>query len=604
MKFIKRIFVAILAVVLIVTTTSCDTTPKRDASEFDDFSRQVLELVIGSDELSINFFFKNPENFGLEHGEPYLPVPSSSANIIGNILINTIIGQVDWFDMNELTFDQQMTANVIKDLLDTINNQVKDEAYLDSNYLGSYLGYQAQLPILLLRYNFREEADIVNYFKFLDLVPETFKTYVEFEIEKADNGYGMPDFVIDNVVNQCEGFLTNIDSEEELHFMISGVNNKIDECDFLTSDLKTYYKELNASKVRGPLKEGYKYVFENLPALKGRATNNMGLAHYVGEDGEKIGKNFYTKIFQEAVGYDVSVEDALLYVEEKLVSSYDKVINLSKQIKNDPTLLEEYNSIEFMTLGIEEQLDYYKNNLQDLPEISDSIVVTIDYVDESIEDHFSPAAYFVSAVDEHVNEFIILNRSEITYVDEQGNTVLDTDYLSTTLAHEGYPGHLYQNVYFKNTNPNLLRLLLGDLGYKEGWAKYSERLSLDLYFDKNNTSDDIRELYYEELNFEAAFYTKLDIGIHYLGWTIEEMTEYVQSYYQADDEKCIAIYQQLVEIPTNYPTYFYTYLKIVDLVNKTNEQGISLYDFHKAFLDCGPVPLKYVEEHLNKTLFN
>ena len=167
MKFIKRIFVAILALFVIITTSSCGT-PKRDASEFDDFADSVLTLVIGSDELSINYFFKNPEDYGIEHGEPYLPKPATSSGVIGNILINSILGQVEAFDMNELSLDQRMTAYLIKDLLASINNKVTDESYLDSNYLGSYLGYQAQLPILLLQYNFRNENDIINYFFFLD----------------------------------------------------------------------------------------------------------------------------------------------------------------------------------------------------------------------------------------------------------------------------------------------------------------------------------------------------------------------------------------------------------------------------------------------------
>lgn len=601
MKFIKRIFVAILALFVIITTFSCGTPPKRDASEFDDFADSVLTLVIGSDELSINYFFKNPEDYGIEHGEPYLPKPTTSSGLIGNILINSILGQVEAFDMNELSLDQRMTAYLIKDLLASINNKVTDEAYLDSNYLGSYLGYQAQLPILLLQYNFRNENDIINYFGFLELVPETFKAYVEFEIKKADNGYGMPDFVIDKVLGQCEGFLTNIDNPDELHFMISGVNNKIDESDFLTPELKEHYKELNATKVRGPLKEGYKYVLDNLSVVKGRATNNMGLAHYVGKDGEEIGKNYYEKIFKDAVGYDITVEEALQYVEGILEVSHAKVVEHANKIKNDPALLDAYQSIVFMPEDIEGQLEYYKNSFTNVPEINKDLVINIKYIDESIEDYFSPAAYITSAVDEHVNEFILLNRKEITYTDDNGEVHLDTEYLYTTLAHEGYPGHLYQNVYFKSTDPHVLRLLLGDVGYKEGWAMYAERLSYELYFDTHEVDETIEAYYIDEMTFTAAFYTKLDIGIHYLGWTLEEVTSYIQTYFGTDEETCRAVYEQLVEIPTNYPTYFFSYLKLLEMREEVLSKGYDLFDFHKAYLDCGPVPLKYVEEYIDET---
>ena len=411
----------------------------------------------------------------------------------------------------------------------------------------------------------------------------------------------MPDFVIDKVLGQCEGFLTNIDNPDELHFMISGVNNKIDESDFLTPELKEHYKELNATKVRGPLKEGYKYVLDNLSVVKGRATNNMGLAHYVGEDGEEIGKNYYEKIFKDAVGYDITVEEALQYVEGILEVSHAKVVEHANKIKSDPALLDAYQSIVYMPEDIEGQLEYYKNSFTNVPEINKDLVINIKYIDESIEDYFSPAAYITSAVDEHVNEFILLNRKEITYTDDNGEVHLDTEYLYTTLAHEGYPGHLYQNVYFKSTDPHVLRLLLGDVGYKEGWAMYAERLSYELYFDTHEVDENIEAYYIDEMTFTAAFYTKLDIGIHYLGWTLEETTSYIQTYFGTDEETCRAVYEQLVEIPTNYPTYFFSYLKLIEMREEVLSKGYDLFDFHKAYLDCGPVPLKYVEEYIDET---
>ena len=600
MKFIKRIITAILVFFVIITTSSCNLLPKRDPSQFDNFSRQVFDLVIGTDEFAINYYFKNPENYGIDHGEPYLPIPTTESNALGTALLNVILGQVKHFNYNELSFDQKMTYHLIEDLIDKINDNTTDRIYLDANYLGSYLGYQAQLPILFLQYNFRSETDIINYFAFLDLVPETFKAYVEFEKEKANHGYGMPDFVIENVVGQCEGFLKNIDDTKNVHFMITEVNKKIDEVDFLSSDLKAYYKSLNESKVRGPLKEGYQYVVNNLPSLKGRATNNMGLAHYVGENNEQIGKNYYQKIFQEAVGYDVTIDEALAYIEGILEESYLDLRAYANIIKNDPEIKYDSDTLEFMPEDIEGQLEYYKNSFVNVPEISKDLVINIKYVDESIADYFSPAAYVTSAIDEHVNEFIYLNRSSITITDELGQTSLNTDYLVTTLAHEGYPGHLYQNVYFKSTNPNLLRLLIGNTGYKEGWANYAERLAYDLYFDNHDYDDAIRNYYIENLRFEAAFYTKLDIGIHYLGWTLEETASYINTYFEASEEDCIAIYQQLIEVPTNYPTYFYTYLKINDLRDYMLSKGYSLYDFHKAYLDCGPVPLKYVESSIKE----
>lgn len=602
MKHLKKIFVVVLLFITLLTTSSC-TPSKSDPSEFKGFSEEVLSLVVGGDELTINYFFQNPEDYGIVGGNIMLPTPSSSQSPIGMILLNAILGKVDTFDYSELSFDQQMTANIIKDLRDDLNDTVTDEAYMSSNYLGSYLGYQAQLPVLLLRYNFRDVDDLDNYFAYIDLVPDTFRSYVDFEIEKADNGYGMPDFVINKVLGQVRGFLTDIDSNTNIHFMISSINKRIDELDFLTQEEKNYYKNLNIEKVRGPLANGYRYVLENLPSVLGKAKNNMGLAHYV-KDGKNVGKMYYQEAFNDAVGYDIPLDEALAYLDKKLESSFEEVGNLKDYFLNNPSEKEKLTSIEFMPGSIEEQLDYYKNNLLGVyPSIRDDFNINIDYIDESIEDYFSPAAYMISAIDDFENEFILLNRSSIYYENEEGELVLDRDYLSTTLAHEGFPGHMYQNVYFKSKDVNLLRKLLTDTGYKEGWAQYSERFSYELFFDKHDEySSYIEDYFTVTFDFEAAFYAKLDIGIHYLGWTLEETYEYINTYIPVEMSSCKAVYEQLIEVPTNYPMYFFTYLKLMDLREYALSNGMSLLDFNTLVLDCGPAPLRFVDEYIRSVV--
>ena len=288
MRALKRIVFVIAISILTLCVASCDDCQgELDPSTFDDFANEVFMLLIGNDEMTSNFLFEHPENFGLEHYEPSLPTPGLTSDA-SKVLINLTIGRIKRYDYNKLNEDQQITYHIIVDLVDNINAKTMEMGYLSNNYLGSYLGYQAQLPLLLVEYKFRTKLDIENYFKYLELVPETFKTYVDFEIEKANNGYGMPDFVIDKVVTQCQNFISKVDTSE--HFMITTINKKIDECDFLTLEEKTLYKNTNVEKVMGPLLEGYRYVQTELPKLKGRATNNMGLAHYVNSKGEAIAK--------------------------------------------------------------------------------------------------------------------------------------------------------------------------------------------------------------------------------------------------------------------------------------------------------------------------
>ena len=99
---------------------------------------------------------------------------------------------------------------------------------------------------------------------------------------------------------------------------------------------------------------------------------------------------------------------------------------------------------------------------------------------------------------------------------------------------------------------------------------------------------------------EAAIYSRLDLGIHYNGWSLEEFSSFTTKYFGvSSQDRLLKAYQQLVEIPNNYQQYFFTYLKFVDMYDNVKTKlgnNFNAKDFHKTILDCGPLPLKYVEK--------
>lgn len=606
MKKFKNIFIYILLLLSILILPSCTVNKNpnsyRDPSTFDEFAAEIFYLVLSGDELSSNYLFEDPAAFGLERYEPVLPTPSTG-NIIGTSLLNLYFQPLYYYKYEELSFDQQMTYLVIDNLITKVN-ETNGMSYLSADYLGSYLGYQAQLPILLVEYTLKDEIDVNNYLKYLEQVPDTFKAYVDFEIEKADNGYGMPNFVIDKVIDQCDSFIKEVNNVMNTHFMIEMFNNKIDNCSFLDDAKKEDYKIKNEELVKGALCDGYAYVRNNLNVVYDKATNNMGLAHYVTPEGVEIGKQYYAAIFKDATGYDMPVDEAITYLQGKLDS---KLLEYRNIYANNPNVLEEVNGIQLMDCSPEEQLAFYEEIIYNyFPSLDLEVMpeTTIRYVDESLEDHFSPAAYMVSAVDNYTSEFIYLNNKSIHTVDSDGNKVLDYNYLYTTLAHEGFPGHMYQNIYFKNTDANLLRKVLKNSGYMEGWATYTELYSYN-FVSNLYSSDALRFL---RLNDEVngLIQTRLDMGIHWEGWTKEEAESYLGQYISSYNKESASyvpgaidkVYEQLVEVPTNSQKYFFTYLKIEDMYNFAveNSEEFDPVEFHKIILDCGPVPLRYIEE--------
>ena len=220
------------------------------------------------------------------------------------------------------------------------------------------------------------------------------------------------------------------------------------------------------------------------------------------------------------------------------------------------------------------KLDFYPN-------------INIKYVDKSMENHFSPAAYLSSPIDYLDEQFIYLNNAQING---------DYNYLYSTLAHEGLPGHLYQDFYFKSQDVNLIRKILKNSGYTEGWATYTEMYSYSFVDDKNRI---LADYLLNENEFLGALQCRLDMGIHYEGWDLDKVLDFLNKYLSGyDEERAQAVLEQIIEVPTNPQIYFFTYFKILDMRTRVETALGNNFDeveFHKTILDCGPVPLKYVE---------
>ncbi|MBQ8293167.1 MAG: DUF885 domain-containing protein [Bacilli bacterium] len=588
MKKIKKLLITILCFVFSISLSSCDLfNSELDPSTFDDYTNDIFYMVVGADELTNNFLFKNPENYGLPKiGELMLPVPTTNS-AIGNFIIKQVFKDLYKYDYNKLSFDQQMTYNVLDNLYKNIMNETDEMTYLGSNYLGSYLGYQAQLPLLFSEYKFDDVYDVYNYFGLIDLVPETFESYVNFEIEKAEEGYGMPDFVIDKVINQCKEFIDDVDN----HFLIKTFEDRIKNLDLTGYDTtKEDLIQENYEKVTGPLKEGYEYIKNNLGQLYGKATNNLGLYYY------KEGQEYYTKLFKDETGYDVDIEDAITYIDKKLNFSYNE---LQSFVKNNPDILDEIESSSLMNTTPEEQINNFIEISKGIfPTIESYPTINIKYIDKSIENHFSPAAYLNSRIDDYSNEYIYLNNASIDG---------DYNYLFHTLAHEGIPGHLYQNVYFKTQNANILRKIIKSSGYTEGWATYVEMYSFSFCDEEHK---DLAEYIKLDNLFYGSLQCRLDMGIHYEGWDANDILEFISKYLPGYSlEHAQAVLEQLIEVPTNSQIYFFTYFKIQDMYDRTKlalGDNFSELEFHQLILDCGPVPLRFVEtivdEYINKKI--
>ena len=224
----------------------------------------------------------------------------------------------------------------------------------------------------------------------------------------------------------------------------------------------------------------------------------------------------------------------------------------------------------------------------DFPVLSEaSKKYEIRYVPAQLESTLSPAFYLTAPLDDPTKNVIYINNGSTSAKDE----------LYPTLAHEGFPGHLYQTVYFREHTRNPLAALLTCSGANEGWATYVEQLS---YFYDNGLSAETSAYQAAMRSFSLCFHSLLDIGINYDGWSKDRAAAFVRTCFDADDALVEELWQTLIDNPANYLEYAGGYVEILEMREEAEKKlgnRFSAKEFHKFLLDLGPVPFSVTRKY-------
>lgn len=612
-KNIKKIcclfIVAVFALLLVGCGEKEPQKEYKDPSTFDEYADDVLRYFVEGDATTINSFFIHPENFGIEEcvAEMYCPVEQTEEEFEAEYKeLYDLLMNYENYDYEALTFDQKMAYETIKFLAKYYTFELEDINYFESSYFGSYMGANVDFPVTLSSYNLRTKHDVDNYMSYIDSAPKAFSAYIDYEYERTEAGYGFFNSVIYDIIDHAEQMIENSDCSDGDHFLVTSFNHMIDAVDFLTEEEKEEYKALNKEKIAGPFTECYEMIIERMPGLLNKATNEQGLCYYKNDEGENIGTQYYEFILQHVTGFDYTLKEFVEYIDKQVSVSFADLQNTYSELQKTPAYFDSLFDFEFPEISVEDQIKYFEEASEGLyPVLNNPYNVSVNYVDEAVEDHYSPAFYILSPVDGDETENIFLNRKHI-YIeveDEETGEVtekLDSTYLFTVLAHEGYPGHMYQRLYMKEQNMSTIRLILRCLGTTESWSTYSEVVAYELYFaDETKYNPYTDDFFILNNSFSNALYARMELGIHYEGWTLDKTFNYMSRYYNVTKSDVRKVYRQLVELPGNSMAYNFAYFKILDLREYALEHGASLYDFHKMYLDCGNVPQQVIEDYFH-----
>lgn len=550
-----------------------DTENPEEMAAFDAFLNDFFCAEVSSNTINLHYTLANPENYGITDTKVTLGDLSEQSFKDGNARFENYLSTLKGFHYNSLSTSQQLTYDVLKDYL-TFQLETADY-YLYDEPLRPSTGVQAELPILYQEYGFHDKEDIETYLELIALTDEYFEQVIAFEQKKADAGLFMSDFSCDTIISQCEDFL----ADSENHYLLETFNKKIDNFEGLTDAEREAYKVENEAIFQENIVPAYENLASALTELLGSGTNENGLCYF------PDGKDYYEHLVYYNTGCSDSVKKIQDMVSKQRALDFQEAADLTDE---NPELWDLCNDATIAAVDPSATLNNLKQTMQkDFPKAPD-VSFTVQYIDECVADYLAPAFYVTSAIDNYENNSIYINES---------TDATDISYF-TTLAHEGYPGHLYQTVMSYEAGLSPARCILNYPGYVEGWATYVEMIS----YSYTGLDEDMAALMQKNQSAILSLYASTDLGIHYDGWTFEDTVKFWNNYGITDEDAIRELYELIVEEPAHYLKYYIGYLEFEELKEYTKTRYLYNYndkDFHQAVLEIGPAPFDIVEEYLD-----
>ena len=543
--------------------------------QFRTFTRSLFQTEVSANTISLHYTLRSPSDYGIAD-IPATYGSLSSDPVAAKASVRNVLSSLQEFDPDTLSSENALTFKILDTYLK--NASTGTDYLLYQEPLGPVSGIHTQLPVLLSEYSFYDTQDVETYLALLKETPSYFDSVIRFEQKKATSGLFMPDYQADSVLDTCQSF---IDMGKE-NYLVSTFNERIASLDLLPENKKDSFQKENMKLVTEEIYPAYQNLITAIKSLKGKGMNEQGLSHF------PYGKKYYEYLVRQTTGCNESISRLRLMTRAQILedlSAMQKVLFPADAALTQASVLEQTSP--------DSMLDDLRSKITDtFPEIPD-VDFQVKYVPESMQDYLSPAFYMIPAIDNLTENVIYINN---------GQTASGLN-LYTTLAHEGYPGHLYQTVYFSASEPDPIRSILDFGGYVEGWATYAEMMSYYLApLPKTEAS-----LLQKNNSVILGLYALADMGIHYDGWSVTDTVRFFSDYGINDPNAVQSVYKLIIGSPANYLKYYIGYLKFYELKKEMADalgNQFSQKEFHRAVLDVGPAPFEIVYDEVENNFLN
>ncbi len=576
-----------------------NNTPRK----FYTVCEKLFQEEMLANTLNMHYTLAYPENYGIEEYNAILPAYSKTDRAESGAALNKLLLSYKELDSSKLSPKDAYTLELLLSYL-TLSHQMSSYSYYEEP-LSPSSGMQSQLPILLAEYTFRCKRDVEDYLKLLDQTDTYFEGLLVFEQEKAAEGLLMSATSLDKVIEQCDTILTQKELDAGTHFLQTTFLERLQELlaeGLITGEEIAHYQAQNDRLLSTVMLPAYETLGDGLLILKDEDRTLRGLA------ATKAGKEYYRLLLTAETGSYRDMKDIEKMLLAKLEQEYDNLVTLLSQYTTT-TLSDAQSNLNnsFPYENAAEMITHLTTCMnEDFPSLTKETdtapTVHVKNVSESLEEYCAPAFYLTPPLDDTDSNVIYIN---------QKNSPCGLE-LYTTLAHEGYPGHMYQSVYSNNQlskqDSGTVRQLLWYGGYLEGWALYVEFMSYDYaskLMEEAGLSTQAEYIQIEKCNrsLQLCLYSLLDLMIHYENASYSQVHKTLSNFGISSPESTAAIYEYIVEEPANYPKYYLGYLEILALREEAKAlwgNSYSDYAFHEFFLENGPADFNNLAKQLKK----
>ena len=313
--------------------------------------------------------------------------------------------------------------------------------------------------------------------------------------------------------------------------------------------------------------------------------NNIHVSWY-----QEEGKKYYEAIVRDKTGSDMSAEEVIEYIDDKITALY---LDLYQLMTSNPDIYDKYEKFDISITDPDEIMDFIISKMGDDYPAPVTTEHNMEYLDKSSETEGVLAYYITPPVDNININNIKINGSALA--DDAVQTY-------TSIAHEGIPGHMLQYTsFYDNADISNVRKLASIIGPSEGWAQYASFNSLEYIVEEEGYDKDVAEIIAIDQRLGYLIQARFDLGVNYEDWDLEDAGNYSGGMY--DEEIVKVLYDAVTEDPGMIIPYAYGTEYMYDLRDEYfDKKGKDVKGFNTFIINSGVLPFPLYEEYMKEYL--